>query len=158
MAVLPSQIIGSFGDIVESVKDEVTKLPGDMGKAALESVGLSTGNKPGQKVASPQAVPGEAQNKSSDKWDTFDKVDNQQVKQAVAREALAALMKRSQNKEPSVWEKNQQEEKQKKEQEAAQAKVAAMSQIPQTGAKRAKGDLYGKKAKQTQVEIKNRTD
>ncbi|MFZ5535090.1 MAG: hypothetical protein ACOY3M_02955 [Patescibacteria group bacterium] len=146
-----NQIGESFETIAQDVARETTQAPKDMVGAALESVGITTGKKgtkqqqavqQGQpEGAAPVPVTGEV---------------SDEVKRAIARAALEELSgKRPKQKELSVWEKLQQEEEQKKEMEKKRKEQAAKQAIPKTTAKRARGDLYGVKAKKSAAENRN---
>jgi hypothetical protein len=148
------QIIGSFEDIGKSVIEEAAKVPVDITGKALESLGVKSGKNPQNQKTITSLVSGSSdQSKNKDGWDKIDNQKDQHAKQVIARQALLALSDRGKSKEPSVWERLQKEAEQKKEQEKIQATATAMSSVPQTGSKRARGDLYGLKAKKSSAEI-----
>jgi hypothetical protein len=154
MAGVAKQIIGSFEDIGKSVFEEAAKVPVDITGKALESLGVSGGKKVTAQAAAPKSAPAGSESvKTPDGWDKIDGQKDLQIKQAVARSALMALSDRGKPKEMSVWERLQKEAEQKKDQEKIQEAVASKSQIPQTGSKRSRGDLYGMKAKKNPGEI-----
>ncbi|MCL4200491.1 hypothetical protein KJZ67_04115 [Patescibacteria group bacterium] len=143
------QIGESFEDIGKDIARETVQAPKDIVGTALESLGVSSGQKknPKQAAADPQsgqenapAAPG----------------PSDEVKRAIARAALRELSGQSQPKELSVWEKIQKEEEQKKEMEKKQKEQARKQALPQPASKRPRGDLYGKKAKQTSMENKSK--
>lgn len=146
-----NQIGESFEQIGKDVARETVQAPKDLVGTALESLGVSSGSKkpkqsasatqqPGQEGAGPETVPSSG--------------PSEEVKRAIARAALEELSGKSRPKELSVWEKLQKEEEQKKEMEKKQKEQAAKQALPQGTSKRPRGDLYGKKAKQTNMENK----
>jgi len=146
------QIGESFETIAKDVARETVQAPKDIVGTALESLGASSGQKkPKQQSAasagspSQESTQGEAQTGPSD-----------EAKRAIARAALEELSGKSRPKEMSVWEKLQKEEEQKKEMEKKQQAEAAKKSLPQSSSKRPRGDLYGKKAKQTNIENKGK--
>jgi hypothetical protein len=150
MAGIAKQIIGSFETIAENVGQEVAKVPGDLVGKALETLGTPS-SKPKQQVqaaANPQAV-----KSNKDSWDTIDAQKDTQTKQAVARQALSALLARKNQKEPSVWERLQQEAEQKKDMKAKQQAQANASALPTIVSKKSRGEKFGMKAKQNPGEI-----
>lgn len=156
------QIIGSFEDIGKDIAHEIAKVPKDIAGKALESLGASSGKKTQSGSTLPgkgdkgieQVSVGSGSAKSNTPLDQFGETKDAQVKQAIARAALSQLAGRpQQKKEPSVWEKLQQEEAQKKEMAQKQAAAASMSTLPVMTSKRKRGDLYGRKAKQSPTEI-----
>jgi hypothetical protein len=147
-----NQIGESFETIAQDVARETTQAPKDMVGAALESVGLSTGKKgPKQQQGTPQGQPEGVESTGPSGGEVSD-----EVKRAIARAALEELSgKRPKQKELSVWEKLQQEEEQKKEMEKKRKEQAAKQAIPKSASKRARGDLYGVKAKKSAAENRN---
>ncbi len=148
------QIISELGQLGKKVGGEVAKVPKDIAGKALESLGSSSGKKQtGQASTTPQVTPGE---KPKTAWEQIDVEQNEKVKRQIARRALEELMKGDlkRPKEPSIWERLQMEADQKKKESAAQS-AAAAQQISMPSSKRARGDLYGTKAKQTATENRN---
>lgn len=145
------QVIGSFEDIGKDIVQEVAKVPKDIAGKALESLGTNSGKRQGQQgsTAAPSYTTKEGP------LDQLDKTKDYHVKQTIARAALEQLAGRKpKQKEPSVWEKLQMEAEQKKKAATQQQSYAAASLLPQTAAKRPRGDLFGTKAKQTSAERK----
>jgi len=131
----PGTILGSFtdelGDLGKNIVREVVAVPKDIAGKALESLGASTGKKPGQQTAT-----------------------SQKVNASIAREALAQLAGgKPKQKEPTVWEKIQAEAEQKKELGKQQQQQAAAQALPAVKSKRPRGDLYGLKAKKASGEV-----
>jgi hypothetical protein len=151
MPKVASQIIGSFENIGKDVIREATKLPKDIVGSALES--LSPATPKGQKQQTVLTGTSEKIGNTNDQWDSIDKVGDTKIKQAVAREALTALLSRKAKKEPSIWDRIQSDEKQKIEREKQQAALTAKSSLPVITGKRPKGDLYGMKAKKNSAEM-----
>jgi len=152
MPNFPKQIIGSFEDIGKDIIHEVAKLPTDIAGKAMESMGTLGGQKGQQQTK--QVLTGQADaTRPKDQWDQIDNTKDQKIKQATAREALAALINRPKQKEPTVWEKLQMEAKEKKEFQAKQQAQQSQMQLPKIASKRSRGDLYGLKAKRSSAEI-----
>lgn len=146
-----NQIGESFETIAQDVARETTQAPKDMVGTALESVGITTGKKGTKQQQTKQ--PGQPESAAT--VPATGEVSDE-VKRAIARAALEELSgKKPKQKELSVWEKLQQEEEQKKEMEKKRKEQAAKQAIPKTTAKRARGDLYGVKAKKSAAENRN---
>lgn len=144
-----NQIGESFETIAKDVARETVQAPKDIVGTALESLGASSGQKKPKQSASASRQPGEEAAPG-----TTPSGPSEEVKRAIARAALEELSGKSRPKELSVWEKIQKEEEQKKEMEKKQREQAAKQALPQGTSKRPRGDLYGKKAKQTNMENK----
>ena len=143
--VNPGSMIGAFtdelGDLGKNIVREAIAVPKDVVGTALESLGVSGGQKQKQQtLAAPDVTkkePGEPQ-----------------IKASVAREALAQLAGgKPKQKEPTAWEKIQAEAEQKKELAKQQQKQASIQQLPAIQSKRKRGDLYGMKAKKNTTEV-----
>lgn len=146
-----NQIGESFETLAKDVARETVQAPKDIVGTALESLGASSGKKPkktGQPVAQQSDPTGTAETGVPPSG------PSDEVKRAIARAALQELSGKSRPREMSVWEKLQKEEEQKKEMEKKQKEQAAKQSLPQSASKRPRGDLYGKKAKQTNMENK----
>ena len=146
------QLTDSFEQIGKDVAREVVQAPKDIVGAALESLGAGSGKKAGQTT---QAA------KSPSQQDTpamkeFAGANSEEVKQAIARAALAELAGGKKSNEPSEYEKKQQEEEQKKQEKEQKKKANSMQLQPQS-AKRKRGDLFGMKAKKSSTEIGKNT-
>ena len=152
MPGFPKQIIGSFEDIGGDIVKNVTQLPADIAGKAIESLTTGKTNTPVQQMSPSEGTGGK---KPSDSWDTIDQMNDKNAKQLVARKALEALLGRRKPKEPTVWERIQQEIAQKKEMQEKQKAQQAAASIPMPQGKRARGDLYGMKAKKTAAENRN---
>lgn len=148
-------ILGSFEDIGEEIKQEVTKLPGDILGQALESVGLNMGGKKqGQKANTPSAV----QDPNS-AWQQIDQQKDEQTKKEIARAALAELTQpKHQAQEPSEYDKRIQEEEQKKQIEAEKKKQAQPVALPSSGQRKVPGIKSAVKAKTTEIGKNTRQD
>lgn len=148
-----NQIGESFETITKDVARETVQAPKDIVGTALESLGVSSGKKPKQSAQS-----GTQQNDLTGTPESSSPVSSptEEVKRAIARAALQELSGKSRPREMSVWEKLQKEEEQKKEMEKKQKEQAAKQSLPQPASKRPRGDLYGKKAKQTTMENKSK--
>lgn len=145
-------ILGSFEDIGEQVKEEITKLPGDMVGQALESVGLNIG---GKKQTPQNNTPAASQDPSS-AWQQIDKQQDEQTKRTIARRALEELTQPTpKQKEPSIWEKIQQEEDQKNELEKQKQAAAKPVALPSSGARKVPGIKSAVKSKQSSEIGKN---
>lgn len=144
-----NQIGESFEQIGKDVARETVQAPKDLVGTALESLGVSSGSKKPKASASANQQPGEEAAPGVAPAGPSD-----EVKRAIARAALEELSGKSRPKELSVWEKLQKEEEQKKEMEKKQKAQASKQALPQGTSKRPRGDLYGKKAKQTNMENK----
>ena len=139
----PGTIIGAFtdelGELGRQIVRETVKVPKDIAGTALESLGVSSGQKSQQQTT----TSADASKKES---------SEQKIKASVAREALAQLAGvKPKQKEPSVWEKIQVEAEQKKELGKQQQQQAASQALPAVQSKRSRGDLYGIKAKKPVV-------
>lgn len=145
------QIIGSFEDIGKDIVREAIKVPKDIAGKALESLGTSSGKTQGQQT--PQT--GTADKPKEGPLAELDQTKDKHIKETIARSALEQLAGgKPKQKEPSVWEKLQMEVEQKKQAATQQQSQAAASLLPQSAAKRPRGDLFGTKAKQTSAERK----
>lgn len=126
----PGTITGALtdelGDLGKSIVREAVAVPKDIAGKALESLGTPTSQKPQQQKPTTAAS---------------------------ARAALAALAGPPKPKEPSVWERMQAEAEQKKEMRKHQRAQAAEQALPVVKPKRARGDLYGIKAKKFSGEV-----
>lgn len=146
-------VIGELGELGKKIGGEVAKVPGDIIGQALESVGSGSGGKKvqGQKVV--QTSDGGA---AKSAWDQIDAESDKKIKRQMARRALEDLIGGAgrKQKEPSIWERLQMEADQKKKEDTNQ-KATAAQQLPMSVSKRPRGDLYGKKAKQTATENRN---
>ncbi len=147
---IPGQIIGELGEIGKKVGGEVAKIPKDIAGKAMESLGSGGSNKMGANMT----VTPSSEGKTSDSmWDKIGLEKDKKIKRSIARKALEDLVSKStQKREPSIWERLQMEQEQKKAQ-MAQQKGATPLTMPTS--KRARGDLYGAKAKKTATENKN---
>ncbi len=146
-----NQIGESFETLTKDVARETVQAPKDIVGTALESLGASSGKKPKQ---TGQSVPKQGDPAGTSEAAAPSNGPSDEVKRAIARAALQELSGKSRPREMSVWEKLQKEEEQKKEMEKKQKEQAAKQSLPQPAAKRPRGDLYGKKAKQTNMENK----
>jgi hypothetical protein len=149
----PNSIIGAITDEFEQVGkqvvSEVVKIPKDITGTALESLGLSSGKKKqNQKMQTNTTEPKTQEEANKIQQD-------EQTKKIIARKALEEIAGiKPKQKEQTVWEKIQEEEQQKKEAKKQKQAQAAQALKP-AKAKRARGDLYGMKAKKTGMENKN---
>ncbi|MCX8009258.1 MAG: hypothetical protein N3A54_06210 [Patescibacteria group bacterium] len=145
-------IIGSFEDIGENIVSQLKQLPKDVGQAAMESIGLSTGS--GNKGNNPkQPPPQPGQSEQSYLKQLEDQTKQQEEKKAIARKALQELLK-PREKEPSVWERLQQEEEQKKAMAVEQQKKAPQPiQLPSSGPRKLPGIKNPAKTKSFGSEI-----
>jgi hypothetical protein len=142
-------ILGSFEDIGEQVKTELTQLPGDILGQALETVGIHTGTK---KQAVPNNNPQAHDDASA--LAQIEKQQSSQAKQMIARAALEELTRpRQQAKEKSIWEQIQEEEEQKKQMEKERQQMAQPVQLPSSGQRKVPGIKSSVKAKQQGSEI-----
>lgn len=141
----PGTMLGAFtdelGDLGKNIVREAVAVPKDVVGTALESLGVTSGQKQKQQTtATPDATkkePGE-----------------QKIKTSIARAALQELAGvKPKQKEPTVWEKIQAEAEQKKELAKQQQKQASTQQLPAIQSKRKRGDLYGMKAKKAGSEV-----
>jgi len=148
-----SPILGSFEDIGEQVKQEVTQLPKDILGSALESVGMKSGGT--SKPHNPQQA--EQQQDTSSPWNQIDQEHDSQIKKSIAREALQALVTPSKPKEQSVYDENMQELEQKKLMEEKQKEQARKQQValPSSGARKVPGIKSAIKSKQSNEIGKN---
>lgn len=153
---LGSQIAGELGNIAKDVGKQVAQIPKDIVGKALESMGASSGMKPGGTKFTVQSTTPEGSGKQS-AWDQFGSEKDAQIKRQIARKALEELAGGSVKKqrEPSIWERLQQEQEQKKQMQAQQKAQSDAQALPRSTSKRAVGDLYGKKAKSTAMENKS---
>lgn len=151
--VNPGSIIGAmteeFQEIGKQVVTETVKAPKDIVGTALESVGVGGGKKQKAQTKPVQSAPQPGSQAEADH------AHAQELKKAIARQALAELAGGKKKSEPGVWERIQKEEEQKKEQKKQQKAHAAKTNLPQTSSKRKRGDLFGMKAKKTAAENKN---
>ncbi len=146
---IPGQIISELGELGKKVGTEAVKVPKDIAGKAMESLGSGGSNKMGAAMAKP--VGGES--KSDSMWEKILGEKDKKIKRAIARKALEDLInKPTDRREPSIWERLQMEQEQKKNQMAQQQGAAPLA-MPSS--KRARGDLYGAKAKKTSTENKN---
>jgi hypothetical protein len=153
---IAKQIIGSFEDIGEKIVQEVTQAPKDIVGKALESVGAGTGGaKAGSKNPHGAQSAGDAAG-PKDGWSSYDQAGDLRNRQAIAREALAALTRRRSAKEPGVYERQQQEKEQMKEAARHQEKQAGKTQLPRMSFRKKRGDMHNAKSKQTATEIKGK--
>ncbi len=152
---LGSQIAGEIGQIAKDVGKQVAQIPKDIVGSALESMGMSSGKKPQASKFTVQSNSPDGSGKPS-AWEQFGQEKDANIKRQIARKALEELSGGSVKKqrEPSIWERLQQEQEQKKQQQGQQQAASAQS-LPMPTSKRAKGDLYGKKAKSTAMENKS---
>lgn len=146
-------MIGAFtdelGDLGKQIVRETASVPKDIAGKALESLGVSSGQKPKQQTASTP----DASKKEQSPLDQLQAAKDSKAKQAIARAALAEIAGVTpKKKEPSVWEKIQAEAEQKKELAKQQQQAAAQQLAPATS-KRRRGDLYGMKAKKNTTEV-----
>lgn len=145
------QIGESFETIVKDVARETVQAPKDIVGTALESLGVSSGQKNQKQSAASSQQAGQENSGEAPGPGPSD-----EVKRAIARAALEELSGKSKPKELGVWERLQKEEEQKKEMEKKQKEQAARQSLPQSSGKRPRGDLYGKKTKQTNMENKSK--
>lgn len=151
-------ILGSFEDIGNDIKNEMTQLPKDVVASSLESVGMGTGGK--QKQQTP--TPGATQDPNS-AWQQIDSQKDEQQNVLIARKALEELTQPSpKQKELSIWEKQQKEEQQKKEIEEMNKEKQEEEQtvmLPGSGVSKMPGLKSSIKSKQSSEIGKNtRTD
>ena len=136
--VNPNSIIGQIGESFETlakdVVDETVNVPKDIMGKVLES---GTSQPKQQKQQAPQEQ------------------KDEQEKKVVARAALEEISGKGkpQQKEPTVWEKIQKEEEEKKNIEQKNKAEAAKQALPKGSSKKARGDLYGMKAKKAAAEM-----
>lgn len=150
---IPKPIIGAFEDIGESVISQIKQIPKDVGQAALESVGMSTGGKKQGNNTSQGSSPGTTQTEGSH-WQQIAETTDEQIKKTIARKALEELLQPTQQaKEPSIWEKIMQEEEQKKNQAAQQKQNSGSVALPSSGPRKVPGVKQSTKAKQLGSEI-----
>lgn len=148
---LGGQIISELGGLGKKIGGEVAKVPKDIAGKALESLGTSSGKKPGSTTTSTNTSEGA----KSTVWEQINAEKDQRARQRMARRALEEFARGgSRKKEPSIWERLQMEQDQKKKEQTANQQAAGQ-QMAAPVAKRARGDLYGKKAKQTATENRN---
>lgn len=141
----PGTMLGAFsdelGDLGKNIVREAVAVPKDVVGTALESLGVSGGQKQKQQTT---ATPDDTKKEPSEP----------QIKASIARVALQELAGgKPKQKEPSVWEKIQAEAEQKKELGKKQQQQAAAQQLPVVKSKRPRGDLYGMKAKKVGSEV-----
>lgn len=154
----PGSMIGAFtdelGDLGKHIIREAVAVPKDLAGKAMESLGVSSGKQQGQKQQQVQLSQNDQKAGEKGPLDAMKTAKDQQVKQAIARAALAQLAGGAQKqKEPTVWEKQQQEAEQKKELAKQQQKQTAAQQLSPVQSKRKRGDLYGMKAKKNTTEV-----
>lgn len=151
----PGGILGTIGESFEQIgKDvagEVVKAPQDIVGKALESLGTSGGKKNPKQQTSGSSQPTGDEGAAK----TPEEAQSEETKRAIARKALEELSGKPKPKEESVWEKIQKEEEQKKLMEKKRKEEAAKQALPKATSKRPRGDLYGIKAKKSQVENRN---
>jgi len=154
----PGSILGQIGESFEQIgKDvahETVQAPKDVVGTALESLGISSGNKnPKQQQATAKRDESSGQEGAASQPNQG---QSEELKRVIARAALEELSgKKPKQKEPTVWEKIQQEEEQKKQLEKKRKEEAAKQALPKAASKRPRGDLYGVKAKKTSTENRN---
>lgn len=138
-----NQIGESFEQIGKDIARETAQAPKDIVGKALESLSSGSSNK---KAA--------GQNASKQSVQPIEKISTErdEIKQSVARAALAELAGGKKQQEPSEYEKKLQEEEQKKQEKEQKKKAASMVLQPQS-TKRKRGDLFGLKAKKSSTEI-----
>lgn len=141
----PGTMLGAFtdelGDLGKNIVREAVAVPKDVVGTALESLGVSGGQKQKQQTTATADV-------------TKKEPGEQKIKASIARAALAELAGiKPKQKEPSVWEKIQAEAEQKKELGKQQQQQAAAQTLPAVKSKRPRGDLYGMKAKKAGSEV-----
>ncbi len=141
----PGTILGSFtdelGDLGKNIVREAVAIPKDVVGTALESLGVSGGQKQKTQTAATPDV-------------TKKEPGEQKIKASIARAALQELAGvKPKQKVPSVWEKIQAEAEQKKELGKQQQQQVAAQQLPVVKSKRPRGDLYGMKAKKAGSEV-----
>lgn len=144
-------ILGSFEQIGEQVKEEITKLPGDLLGQALESVGIHTGGKK-------QGQQSSNASQTQDPTSALHQIDNQKdekIKREIARKALEELTASTRPKELSVWDKLQQEEEQKKQAAEERKKMSQSVALPSSGQRKVPGIKSAVKAKQSSEIGKN---
>lgn len=150
----PGSIIGAMteelGELGKQIVSETVQAPKDIAGKALESVGLSSGGKKQGQTAKPMSSAAEPGSQAE-----ADQRHSQELKKAIARQALAELAGGKKRSEPGVWERIQKEEEQKKEAKKQQKAQAAKTNLPQVSSKRKRGDLFGMKAKKAATENKN---
>lgn len=154
----PGTILGGFtdelGEIGKSIVREAVAVPKDVAGKAMESLGVSSGKTQGQQQKQGQQVQVDQKGGEKSPLDQLQLAKDQQVKQAIARSALAQLAGGVQKqKEPTVWERREQEAEKKKELVKQQKKQASAQQLPVIQSKRKRGDLYGMKAKKNTAEV-----
>lgn len=144
------QIGESFEQIGKDIVKETVQAPQDIVGKALESLGSgSSGKKAGQKTT--QSTPQASNSKDTASASEPGQTNDEEVKRAIARAALAELAG-GKPKEPSEHEKKLQEEEQKKREKEQKKKSASMVLQPMSS-KQKRGDLYGLKAKKSSTEI-----
>jgi hypothetical protein len=151
---IPGQIISELGQIAQDVGKQAVQIPKDIAGKALESLGASSGKKPG--TITPTQTSPEGGNPDT-AWAKIGTEKDQQIKRSIARKALEELVAGmiTKKREPSIWERLQMEQDQKKEQQTQQAAASRASSLPTSSGKRPRGDLYGTKAKKTATENRN---
>lgn len=151
----PGSMIGAFtdelGDLGKQIVRETASVPKDIAGKALESLGVSSGQKSG---GAGSRSAGQNQQEPKGPLSELNDAKDQKAKQAIARAALAEIAGVTpKKKEPSVWEKIQAEAEQKKELAKQQQQQAAAQQLAPATSKRRRGDLYGMKAKKNTTEV-----
>ena len=148
----PGNIIGELSELGKQIGTEAAKVPTDLTGKALESLGMSSGKKGQQASAANTSHPQHEQSGTPTAWQSIDNEQDVQIRKSIARAALEELIHpKPKQREPSIWERIQMEEKQKKEMSAKQA--ASQSNLPMPSGKKARGDLYGVKAKRQGSEL-----
>jgi hypothetical protein len=153
MVNIGGQIVGELGEIAKDVAKQTAQVPKDIIGAALESVGSGSG---GKKIQGQKTTHAGDNGSAKSAWDQIDAATDKKIKRQMARRALEDLLSGSarKQKEPSIWERLQMEADQKKKEDVSK-KAVASQQLPTATSKRARGDLYGAKAKQTATENRN---
>jgi hypothetical protein len=156
MGNIPGQIIGELSEIGKSVGGQTAQATKDIAGKALESFGLSGGNKSGSKpFVRPTAAP--EGGKPQTVWEQIDVEKDAQARRSMARRALEEFMSGGTRrpKEPSIWERLQMETDEKKKQETLSRQASAKTQLSVPESVRKRGDLHGINAKQTATENRN---
>ncbi len=147
MTSILGHVTEELGEIGKKVVTETAKIPGDVAGKALESLGGSSS----KKIQGSQTA-GKPTEKTP--LDAFGEAKGEKAKREIARAALEYIAGvRPKPKEPSVWERIQAEVEQKNQQQAQQQAQSAKQQLPNTGRRRPRGDLYGIKAKRASAEM-----
>lgn len=141
------QVIGSFESIGKDVAKQTASVPKDIAGKALESLGVSGGQKTGQtanqiKLAEEKAGP----------MTELDQTEDKQARRAIARRALEYLAAKRPT-EPGVRERLEKEEEKKREAQKQQDTFIKKTVLRPTPSARPKGDLFGLKAKKNSAEM-----